>query len=121
MKILMPLQSSWNNRRFKFISKSINTYNYSIEITTTECSIWQPTLYLKKIIIGYIYVDIWQCWNNGFLDSLSLYVLLQDIFHLTRVTGHTQTIVDNIFVNFISNEAVSGNLNSIISDHLLEP
>ena len=49
MKILMPLQSSWNNRIFKFISKSINTYNYSIEITTTECGIWQPTLYLKKL------------------------------------------------------------------------
>ena len=40
------------------------------------------------------------------------------ILHPTRVTGHSQTIIDNIFSNYVSKEAVCGNLTSTISDHL---
>ena len=36
----------------------------------------------------------------------------------TRVNSHLQTITDNIFSNYVSKEAVSGNLTSTISDHL---
>ena len=39
------------------------------------------------------------------------------ILHPTRVTGHSQTIIDNIFSNYISKEAVCGNLTSTISDY----
>ena len=40
------------------------------------------------------------------------------ILHLTRVTGHSQAITDNMFSNYVSKEAVCGNLTSLMSDHL---
>ena len=55
---------------------------------------------------------------NGFLDSLSSYMFLLYILHPNRVTGHSQTIIDNTFSNYISKEAVCGNLTSTISDNL---
>ena len=36
----------------------------------------------------------------------------------TRVTGHSQAIIDNIFSNYVSKEVVCGNLTSTISTHL---
>ena len=55
---------------------------------------------------------------NEFIDSLSSYMYLPYILHPTRVTSHSQTIIDNVFSNHVSKEAVSGNLTSTISDHL---
>ena len=56
--------------------------------------------------------------TDEFIDSLSSYMYLPYILHPTRVTGHLQTIIDNIFSNYVSKEAVCGNLTSAISDHL---
>ena len=56
--------------------------------------------------------------TNDFIDSLSSYMYLPYILLPTRVTSHSQTIIDNIFSNYVSKEAVSGNLTSAISDHL---
>ena len=52
------------------------------------------------------------------LLTLSSYMYLSYILYPTRVTSHSQTIIDNIFSNYVSKEAVSGNLTSTISDHL---
>ena len=49
---------------------------------------------------------------NEFIDSLSSYMYLPYILHSTRVTGHSQTIIDNIFSNYVSKEAVYSNLTS---------
>ena len=46
--------------------------------------------------------------TNEFIDSLSSYMYLPYILHRTRVTSHSQTIIDNIFSNYVSKEAVSG-------------
>ena len=56
--------------------------------------------------------------TNGFIDSLSSYMYLPYILHPARVTSHSQTIIDNIFSNYVSKEAVCGNLTSTIFDHL---
>ena len=56
--------------------------------------------------------------TNEFIDSLSSYLYLPYILHPTRVTGHSQTIIDNIFSNYVSKEAVCGNQTSTVSDHL---
>ena len=40
------------------------------------------------------------------------------ILHPTRAAGHSQTIIDNIFSNYASKEAVCGNLTFTTSDHL---
>ena len=55
--------------------------------------------------------------RNQFIDSRSSFMFLSFIYP-TRVTGHLQTIIDNIFSNYVSKEAVCGKLTSTISDHL---
>ena len=45
-------------------------------------------------------------------------MFLPYILHPTRVTGYSQTIIDNIFLYYVSKEAVCGNLTSTISVHL---
>ena len=40
------------------------------------------------------------------------------IIQPTRITSHSKSIIDNIFSNYISQEVISGNLTSTISDHL---
>ena len=35
--------------------------------------------------------------TNEFIDSLSSFMYLPYILHPTRVTGHSQTIIDNIY------------------------
>ena len=50
--------------------------------------------------------------TNEFFDSLSCWMYLLYILHPTRVTGHSQTITDNIFSNYVSKEPVCGNLQS---------
>ena len=56
--------------------------------------------------------------TNEFIDSLSSYMYSLYILHPTRVTGHSQTIIDNIFSNYVSKEAVCSNLTSTTFDHL---
>ena len=56
--------------------------------------------------------------TNEFIDPLSSSMYLPYILHLTRVNGHSQTIIDNIFSNYVSKEAACGNLTSTISDYL---
>ena len=56
--------------------------------------------------------------TNEFIDSLSSYLYLPYILHRTKVTGHSQTVIDNTFSNYVSKEAVCGNLTSTISDCL---
>ena len=56
--------------------------------------------------------------TNEIIDSLCSYMYLPYILHPTRVTDHSQTIIDNLFSNYISKEAVCSNLTSTISDCL---
>ena len=45
-------------------------------------------------------------------------MVLPYIIQPTRITSHSKSIIDNIFSNYISQEVISGNLTSTISDHL---
>ena len=47
-------------------------------------------------------------------------LLLQYDFtlHPTRITAHSKTLIDIIFSNHISKEAICGNLTSTISDNI---
>ena len=45
-------------------------------------------------------------------------MVLPYIIQPTRITSHSKSITDNIFSNYISQEIISGNLTSTISDHL---
>ena len=47
-------------------------------------------------------------------------MFLPYILQPTRVTYYSTTLIDNIFSNLISKEAIRGNLTSTMLDHLLQ-
>ena len=55
---------------------------------------------------------------NEFLDSLVLNSFMPLILQPTRITSHSNTLIDNIFSNVIDPDIISGNLTATISDHL---
>ena len=56
--------------------------------------------------------------TNEFLDSLASNSCIPLILQPTRITGHSSTLIDNIFSNVFDPDIVSGNLTATISDHL---
>ena len=55
--------------------------------------------------------------TNEFLDSLASNSFIHFILKPTRITSHSNTLVDNIFPNVIDSD-ISCNLTATISDHL---
>ena len=55
---------------------------------------------------------------NEFLDSLASNSFIPLILQPTRITRHSNTLIDNIFSNAIDPDIISGNLTATISDHL---
>ena len=55
--------------------------------------------------------------TNDFINTMISHYLLPHILHPTRVTNHSETVIDNIFSNNTSYEIISGNIISQISDH----
>ena len=56
--------------------------------------------------------------TNELLDYFGSNSFVPYILQPTRPTSHSKTLIDSIFSNIISPEAISGNLTSTISDHL---
>ena len=56
--------------------------------------------------------------TNAFLDSLASNSFIPLILQPTRITSHSNTLIDNIFSNVIDPDKISGNLTATISDHL---
>ena len=54
---------------------------------------------------------------NEFLDSLASNSFIPLILQPTRITSHSNTLIDNIFSNVIDPDIISGNLAATISDH----
>ena len=57
---------------------------------------------------------------SNFLDTMLSHSFLPFITTPTRITRNTKTLIDNIFYNKPLNDIMSGNLSSIISDHLIQ-
>ena len=55
---------------------------------------------------------------SEFYDNMSSHFFAVYILQPTRLTKNSKTIIDNIFLNSIKFETFSGNLTSLISDHL---
>ena len=54
---------------------------------------------------------------------MNFYILLPNSFiplilQPTRITSHSNTLIDNVFSNVIDSDIISGNLTATISDHL---
>ena len=56
--------------------------------------------------------------SNDFINSLSSYLFQPHILQPTRITSHSATLIDNIFLNSFNHFTISGNLLYDISDHL---
>ena len=56
--------------------------------------------------------------TNEFLDSLASNSFIPLILQPTRITSHSNTLIDDIFSNVIDPDIISGNLTAIISEHL---
>ena len=56
--------------------------------------------------------------TNEILDSLASNSFIPLILQPTRITSHSNTLIDNIFSNVIDPDIISGNLTATISDHL---
>ena len=56
--------------------------------------------------------------TDEFLDSLASNLFNQYILQPTLLTSQSKTLIDNMFSNIISAEAISRNSTSTISDHL---
>ena len=54
---------------------------------------------------------------NEFLDSLASNSFILLILQPTRITSHSNTLIDNIFSNVTDPDIISGNLTATISDH----
>ena len=57
---------------------------------------------------------------SNFQDLLSSYMFTPFILQPTRITESSQTLIDNIFLNTLEYDSISGNITSKISDHLLQ-
>ena len=56
--------------------------------------------------------------TNEFLDSHAPKSFIRLILPPTRITRHSNTLIDNIFSNVIHPDIISGNLTATISNHL---
>ena len=56
--------------------------------------------------------------TNEFVDSLASNLFIPLILQSTRITSHSNTLIDNKFSNVFDPEIISGNLTATISDHL---
>ena len=56
----------------------------------------------------------------NFLDTMFSYSYLPFINTPTRVTGHSKTLIDNIFYNKPMLNITAGNISSVISDYLIQ-
>ena len=76
------------------------------------------------MIMGDLNVNLINCNDDknisNFLETMRSHSFLPFITNPTRITRNTKTLIDNIFYNKPLNDIMSGNLSSIISDHLIE-
>ena len=79
---------------------------------------------LEVFLMGDFNIDLLQydsiTISNDFINSMTTHSFLPYILQPSRVTGHSATLMDNIFSNVTDIESVSGNLTSLISDHFIQ-
>ena len=72
-----------------------------------------------RFLFFYFYVNCHEhIQTNEFLDSLASDLFVPLILQSTRITSHSDTLIDNMFSNAIDRAILCGNLTTTISDHL---
>ena len=96
-----------------FISSSCENLNF-------ECNEFEHRIEILSILcfnINLLRYDE-HAPTNDFINNLFSYNFLPCINHPTRISEHSSTIIDNIFINLINANVISGNILTQISDHL---
>ena len=74
------------------------------------------------LLLGDFNINLLKCNEDSeimsFLDIMNSHLILPQIYLPTRVTEHSQTLIDNIFSTPTDSGTISGNLCHSISDHL---
>ena len=55
--------------------------------------------------------------TEDFINTISLYFMIPQILQPTRVTDHSATLIDNIFIKSVNYHSISSNLLPDLSDH----
>ena len=58
--------------------------------------------------------------TNDYLELITTNSLIPLILKPTRITSHSQTLIDNILTNITEKKVVAGNITTSISDHLMQ-
>ena len=78
----------------------------------------------QVFVLGDFNIDLLQyeshSYTNDFLNTMISNSFLPYIHQPTRVTDHSETVIDNIFSNISDYETVSGNITSLIADHFAQ-
>ena len=76
----------------------------------------------KQILLGGFNINLPYCNvhqpTDFFLDFLASNSIIPYVLQQTRLMRHSRTIIDNIFLNILSSEIISGNLTTTIFGHL---
>ena len=56
--------------------------------------------------------------SDDFINTLASFFYQPDILQPSRITDHTATLIDNIFLNSIEHFTISGNIVYDLTDHL---
>ena len=79
-----------------------------------------------SILLGDFNIDLLRCNNNNSISkffetvSSSFLHLLTCVLQPTHITDTSNTLIDNIYLNSIEYQIISGNLTYQIADHLIQ-
>ena len=97
--------------------KSNYLHNLLVKVSKEQKSFFLLGGFIIVNLLNYINLNP----TNNFLDSLVCNTFVPYILQPTRITSHSKTLIDNIFSDIVSPEAISANLTSTISDLLPRP
>lgn len=97
--------------------------NSDVDVFTSHLQSILPKLANKQVfIMGDFNVNLLHydehAPTNDFINNLFSCNFLPCINHPTRISEHSSTIIDNIFINLINANVICGNILTQISDHL---
>ena len=103
---------------YKHPNMAVLDFNYFINQLFDKISKEQK----QPFLLGDFNISLLNCNEhqptNDFLDSLASSSIIPYILEPTKLTSNSKTLIDNIFSNVLSCEAISGNITATILDHL---
>ena len=107
---------------YRHLSMEVNKFNRLFLNTLSENLLSEKNK--EIVLLGDFNIDLLKYEKDhntaDFLDQMYSASLVPHITSPTRITSHSRTLIDNIFSTAISENAISGNIVTSISDHLAQ-